>query len=336
MIGVGVVGLGFMGRGHIVRYARMQNATLVAVADQEAERRKPDFRPGGNLDLGIRALDWEKIHVAESAEELIRDPHVDIVDICLPTYLHCRYAIMALEQGKHVICEKPMALSVAEADQMLAAARAAQRQLFVAQVVRFWPEFTYLRQLVEGGELGRLNFLSLSRQSAPAAWSWDNWSADINRSGGVLDVWIHDVDYATFLLGLPTQVYAQSAANRRIILAQYDYADGRRVAVHASRALSPAIGFEARFEAVFDDGMVRYVSSERPTLAVYRGASKTPEYPTIAGDAYFDELHCFVECVREGKDGGKLTDSVSARDSMRLAEAGFSSAATGAPVKLAA
>ncbi len=335
MIGIGVVGLGFMGRAHLVRYPEIQNATLVAIADQEAERRKPDFQPGGNLDLGIRALDWEKMHVTESAEDLIRDPQVDIVDICLPTYLHNRYATIALEQGKHVICEKPMALSVAEADQMLAAARAAKRRLFVAQVVRFWPEFTYLRKLVERGELGRLNFLSLSRQSAPAAWSWDNWSADVKRSGGVLDVWIHDVDFVNFLLGLPTQVFAQSAANRRIIFAQYDYADGPRVAVHASRAFSPALGFEARFEAVFDDGMVRYVSSQKPTLAVYRGAGKTPEYPTVAGDAYLDELQCFVDCVHEDKDGGKIADSISARDSLRLAEAGFASAVNGAPVKLA-
>jgi predicted dehydrogenase len=334
MIGIGVVGLGFMGRAHLVRYPKIQNVALVAVADQEAERRKPDFQPGGNLDLGIRALDWERMHVTASAEDLIRDPQVHIVDICLPTYLHHRYAIMALEQGKHVICEKPLALSVAEADQILAAARAAKRRLFVAQVVRFWPEFTYLQQLVESGELGRLNYLALSRQSAPAAWSWDNWSADVNRSGGVLDVWIHDVDYANFLLGLPTQVFAQSAANRRIILAQFDYATGQRIAVHASRAFSPALGFEARFEAVFEGGMARYLSSQKPTLAIYRGSSKTPEYPTVVGDAYLDELQCFVDCVREDKDGGKLADSISARDSLRLAEAGFASALNGALVKL--
>jgi UDP-N-acetylglucosamine 3-dehydrogenase len=274
------------------------------------------------------------VQVAESVEDLIRNPMVSVVDICLPTFLHKQYAIMALEHGKHVICEKPMALSVIEADQMIAVARAADHRLFVAQVVRFWPEFTYLRDLVRGGELGRLNYLSLSRQSAPAAWSWNNWSADIKRSGGVLDVWIHDVDFANFLLGTPTQIYAQAAANRMIILAQYDYADGTRVAIHSSRVLSPAIGFEARFEAVFEGGMVRYLSSQKPTLAVYRGASKTPEHPTIAGDAYFDELQYFIECVREGKDGGTLANPFSARESLRLAEAGFASAIAGAPVKL--
>lgn len=334
MIRVGVIGLGFMGRAHLARYAKMQNATPVAVADQEAQRLKADFRPGGNIDLGTGTLDWEKIRAITSAEDLIQDPEIDVVDICLPTFLHSRYAVMALENGKHVICEKPMALTVSDADQMLNAARVAKRRLFVAQVVRFWPEFTFLRTLVESGELGRLSFLSLSRQSAPASWSWDNWSADIKRSGGVLDVWIHDVDFANFLLGLPKRVYAQSSANRAIVLAQYDYADGTRVAVHGSRALSPAIGFEARFEAVFEGGMVRYASSQKPTLAVYRGSEKTPAYPEVTGDAYFDELQSFIECVREGKDGGRLVDSFSARESLRLAEMAMTSASTGAAMAI--
>ena len=333
MIRVGVIGLGFMGRAHLARYAKMQDATPVAVADQEAERRKPDFRPGGNLDLGTGTLDWAKLHVMASAEDLMQDPQVDVVDICLPTFLHSGYAIMALEHGKHVICEKPMALTMAEADQMLNAARVAKRRLFVAQVVRFWPEFTFLRNLVESGELGRLSFLSLSRQSAPGAWSWDNWSADIKRSGGVLDVWIHDVDFVNYLLGLPARVYAQTSANRAIILAQYDYADGTRVSVHASRALSPAIGFEARFEAVFDEGMVRYASNQKPTLAVYRGSNKTPEYPQVAGDAYLYELQAFIECVREDKDSDVLVDAFSARESLRLAMAGIESAANSVPVQ---
>ena len=245
MIGVGVIGLGFMGRAHLARYASLEHAAPVAVADEEVDRRRPDFRPGGNLELGTGTLDWEKIRVTASAEDLIRDPQVDVVDICLPTFLHSRYAVMALEHGKHVICEKPMALTVYEADRMLDAARVAKRRLFVAQVVRFWPEFMCLQHLVESGELGQLSFLSFSRASAPAAWSWNNWSADVSRSGGVLDVWIHDVDYCNFLLGAPKQIYAQSAANSGIIFAQLDYADGRRVSVHGSRVLSPAIGFEA-------------------------------------------------------------------------------------------
>lgn len=334
MIGVGVIGLGFMGRAHLARYAAMQVAAPVAVADREAERLSPDFRSGGNIDLGAGALDWNKLHVMASAEELVQDPRVDVVDICLPTYLHNRYAVMALEHGKHVICEKPMALTVAEADQMLAAACAAKRRLFIAQVVRFWPEFSFLRNLVETRELGRLSFLTLSRQSAPGAWSWDNWSADIQRSGGVLDVWIHDVDFINYLLGLPAKVYAQTSANQAVILAQYDYADGTRVSVHSSRVLSPAIGFEARFEAMFEGGMVRYVSSHKPTLAVYRGSRKIPEYPQVAGDAYGDELQAFIECVRDDKDGGVLVDPFSARESLRLALAGLESAATGALVQI--
>ena len=90
-----------------------------------------------------------------------------------------------------------------------------------------------------------------------------------------------------------------------------------------------------RFEAIFENGMVRYASSQKPTLAIYRGDSTTPEHPAVAGDAYLDELSFFIQCVREGKDGGRLADPSSARDSLRLAEAGFTSARTGELVKFA-
>ncbi len=333
MIRVGVIGLGFMGRAHITRYAKMQDAAVVMVSDREAERLRPDYKAGGNLDLGAGALDWSAIRVTTSAEELIRDPEVDVVDICLPTFLHKQYAMLALQQGKHVICEKPLALNPEDADEMVAAARAAHRRIFSAQVVRFWPEYMYLQKLIATGELGILLFLSLSRQSAPSTWSWNNWSADASRSGGVLDVWIHDVDWANFCLGMPRRVFAQ-AVGRQIVLATYDYDGGPKVAIYGSRALAPGIGFEARYEAVFEGGMVRYLSSDKPTLSVYRGANKTPEHPELAGDAYFSELECFVDCIRHNQDGGKLVDPASARDSIRLSEAAFKSAATGVPVRI--
>ncbi len=334
MIRVGVIGLGFMGRAHLACYARMPGAIPVAIADSDGERRRPDFNPGGNLALSSGTLDWTKLRILASSEELIQDPDVDVVDICLPTFLHARYAVMALEHGKHVICEKPMALTVTEADQMLAAARAADRRLYIAQVVRFWPEFTILRQLVASGELGRFKFLFLSRQSAPSTWQWKSWSADVSQSGGVIDVAIHDIDYAQFLLGLPQKVYAQCVGERTILHAQYEYEQGTKVVVHSNKALAPGIGFEARFEAVFEGGMVRYLSSQKPTLAVYRGADKTPEHPRVEGDAYYEELCAFLDCIRTGSDGGALVDPVSARESLRLAEASFTSAEIGIPVNI--
>jgi sugar phosphate isomerase/epimerase len=138
---VGIVGLGFMGRTHFNSYAAIPNAEVVALADVDKGKRAGGFlEAAGNIGTGGNvAVDLSGIKVFDKADALIADDDVDVVDITLPTFLHAEYAIKALEAGKHVICEKPMAHDSKAAKKMIDAAKKAKRRLFIAHCLRFWP-----------------------------------------------------------------------------------------------------------------------------------------------------------------------------------------------------
>ena len=155
-------------------------------------------------------------HGASTSATLDGVPEVDVVDICLPTDLHADFAVRALQMGKHVVCEKPMAISLAEADRMIEAARKSGRRLMIAHCIRFWPEYVELRRLVESGELGHLLSLSLTRYSPFPSWGSDNWLADERRAGGAaLDLHIHDTDFAAYLMGRAPDEMASLRQRRR-------------------------------------------------------------------------------------------------------------------------
>jgi predicted dehydrogenase len=111
---VGVVGLGFMGKTHLGIHAKNKHACITAVCDYDPRRASGDLgKTGGNLGSGSDLnLDPKKVKKYHKPEELFADPNVDLVDICLPTYVHAEYVIKALTAGKHVLCEKPMALDL--------------------------------------------------------------------------------------------------------------------------------------------------------------------------------------------------------------------------------
>jgi 1,5-anhydro-D-fructose reductase (1,5-anhydro-D-mannitol-forming) len=322
MIRVGVVGLGFMGRTHYTRLQQQPDVVMTAVADRETERRKAAFSLSGNIDVGLGELNLDGVQVVASAEELIAMPDVDVVDICLPTFLHPKYVVMALENGKHVICEKPMALTAAEAEAMVAAAHKARKNLFIAQVLRFWPEYQYLRQVIKSGDLGKLLFLSMMRRTAGGApsWHWDDWNKDTSRSGGVLDIRIHDTDFVQFVLGLPDSVSAVAIPGLHIVQGLFNYKDGPQVTIESNRVTPVPLGFEDGFQAVFEKGTMRYSGQFSPKLRIFRTGAREPECPEISGDAYEAEIRYFIDCLRAGTDGHELADPESALLSLKLWE----------------
>jgi hypothetical protein len=194
MLKVGIVGMGTMGWFHASRILQLPNAQLVAIADSMPERLEAKKAWQDRLAAGGRPYDLARMARYADASALIAQADVDVVDICLPTFLHARYAIEALQAGRHVLCEKPMALTVEQADQMIAAAQRVDRLLMVAQCIRFWPEYTFLRQQVCAETYGKLLSLNMYRMGGRPQWSWENWFLDVERSGGtILDLHIHDV-----------------------------------------------------------------------------------------------------------------------------------------------
>jgi predicted dehydrogenase len=137
---------------------------------------------------------------------------VDVLDICAPTHLHREMTEMAAKAGKHVICEKPIALSLKDAKAMIEVCSSFNVRLFIAQVVRFFPQYRAAQEIFASGQLGNLGVLRLKRAGYQPQGSGDNWFLDEKRSGGmVMDMMIHDFDYALWLGGKVSRVYASSA-----------------------------------------------------------------------------------------------------------------------------
>lgn len=148
MLKVGVVGCGFMGKMHSSVYAMLPNAEFVGVYDVSEERGKPVAEKHGVAFFS----DFEAFAAS-----------VDAIDICLPTYLHAEYTVKAAELKKHVLCEKPMALTTADAEKMVAACKENGVRLMIAHCIRFWPEYALLKKLTVEGQLGALVSLNLTR-----------------------------------------------------------------------------------------------------------------------------------------------------------------------------
>lgn len=299
MIRVGIVGLGFMGRMHYRCWTSTPGAQVTAICEAnpsvlDAAKKAPT----GNVTGAADHIDLDSLKVFSSLDDLIASGTVDAVSITLPTFLHPDTTVKALGAGLHVLCEKPMALSVAECDRMIAAAKQANRVLQIGHCIRFWPEYTVARDIVRSGKYGKLVAASFRRYSTQPAWSPDNWFADEQRSGGqALDLHIHDADYIHYLLGLPEFVSSIADPAQGYISSQYHYGDGKAVVAESCWRMAASFGFEMSFVMVLESATITFDCTRDPAFRVCpaEGESFTPELPS--GDGYSREVEHFLQAI---------------------------------------
>jgi len=313
MLRVGIIGMGHMGERHINSYKNINNVEVRAVNDVRINELKKKF-------------DLEGIKTYEKLDDLLNDKDIDFVDICLPTFLHKEYTIKALDCGKHVICEKPMAMNVEECDAMIEAQKKNGKFLMIAQCIRFWQEYEILKDYVSKNKFGRLMSLYLLRACQTPSWSWNNWLAQGSKSGGaILDLHVHDVDMVNYLLGMPEAVYSVGANAIKgggidILSTQYLYDKDIVVTVDCNWAVSGGFGFEANFRACFEEGTIIFSSKNNPTITIYPKDkdSFVPELGTK--DAYEKELSYFADCIEKDREP-EIVTSKSARDTIKIVTA---------------
>lgn len=339
MIRTGIVGLGFMGQQHFAIHQAMKEIELVAIADKEENRRAAQAEAvGGNIGEA-QTLDLSALARYASLDELLGHDGLDCIDICTPTYLHAEMTIAALEAGKHVICEKPMALTAGDCQRMIDAAQASGKRLFIAQCIRFWPAYEKLADMVHHGELGRLTSAKFTRVSPTPSWSQDNWLMDTSLSGGAItDLHIHDVDFIISLFGRPKAVSTQ-AANRVSngdqvdnAITQYFYGDFVCVA-EGGWGFPGTFPFEMAFQVLGQEGCLEFTTSKSPMLTFYP-AHGEPVHPQVSDETgYQREFAYFVKCLETGEAPQRVTPE-SAMESVRVVEAERQSAVTGERVGL--
>ena len=337
MLKVGIVGAGFMGGMHSNVYANLPKTKLVAVADLSAERAK-------ELNLP------EDAAIYSSIEELLEKVDVDLVDICLPTYLHAENVVKAAQAGKHILCEKPMAMTLDEADAMIEATEKAGVSFMVGHCIRFWPEYQVLKDIVDKGTLGQLTSLFCSRLSPTPTWSWDNWLLEPKRSkSATLDLHIHDTDYILYLLGKPISVFSRGRKDEKgwvHIFTGFKYASNIAVAALGGWDLPASFPFNMAFLAAFERGVVEMDLGKTPTLTVYEADKEEPyalplpkpevEAVESGGNiselgGYFSEIQYFTDCILAGEKPTIVTPQTS-RDSLETVLAEIESVETGKEV----
>jgi len=339
MLRVGIIGLGFIGQVHFHAYEALKDEVkIAAVCDIERDRLEQAGGITGNIGGTQQALDLDAVALYTDAAKMLAEQKLDIVSICLPTYLHARYAIMALQAGVNVFCEKPMALDPAECDAIIAAAEVSGRELQVGHVIRFWPEFVWARQAMLDGTYGRLLAAHFQRLSQTPTWSWQGWLLDGARSGGAaLDLHIHDADFIQYLLGMPRAVYSSGyigpSKDFDHLITHYLY-EGDMVATGTGGWLmTDSFGFRQAFDLVFERASIVYDATRTPALQVFplHGQPFAPEISTES--AYNIEIAYFVHKVA-GQELPEIITPFESRESVRLVLAEKKSALTRRAVAL--
>lgn len=319
VLSVAVLGSGFMGGVHARAFARLPGVRVTGVSSRSHERAAALAD-----EVGARPF--------TDAGSLIALDEVDAVSVTLPTHLHEAYAVAALEAGKHVLVEKPMALTLDACDAMIAAARASGRTLMVAHVLRFWPEYVALVERVHSGRLGRpLSASALRLSSRPA---WGEWFANPAWTGGAVhDLHIHDLDGLAWLFGrAPLTVHAYgrrgptggwdhlqtlldygeaSALAEGSVMMPDDYPFAMSLRVHCERG-----SIEFAFRA--GGSGVETGSAAGSVLSEFVPGREPRRIETTGEDAFESEIAYFARCVRSASAPTRA-DAVAGRQAVRVA-----------------
>lgn len=299
MLKIGLVGVGGISGAHIPAWNEMEDAELVALCDIRNERLEqyPDKRHYNDFD------------------EMLAKEEFDIIDICLPTYLHADYAIKAMEKGINVICEKPISLKAEDIERVYSTAEKNNVKFMVAQVLRFWQEYELLKEIYDTKKYGRLLSGTMTRLGCYPKWSWDGWMMDEKRSGLVpFDLHIHDLDFMVYAFGMPkvTHQFRSKLPDQDFISLCYDF--GEFSFNTEASWYATCYPFTAEFRFQFEDALV---ANENGKMVIYcRDDVKIDLSQDAEGDtdsinlpksnAYANEINYFADCVRNNRPVEKV------------------------------
>lgn len=347
MVGVGIVGIGFMGMTHYLAAQRTDAIRVVAICSRDPKKLAGDWTAiQGNFGPRGTRMDLSGLARHREFEELLADPSVQLVDLCVPNDEHAPMAIRALRAGKHVLVEKPVALTSADADAMLDASRSSGRLLMVAHVLPFFPEFAYAAEAVRSGRFGKLRAAHLSRVIARPDWS--TGITDAARSGGpAVDLHIHDTHFISLVCGVPRAVSSRGVSESGSVVhinTHYLYDDPDLTVSAVSGAISQSgRPFTHGFEFYLERATISFQSanlggrteSSPLTLILPEGKVERPEIgPPDPSVAFSAELAMAAGAVDSGIEPPSLSARL-ARQALVLCLAEQESVKAGIPVMIA-
>jgi predicted dehydrogenase len=340
-VGVALIGCGYSGcELHGVWYRDIPEMKLVAVADSSIDRaRKAAERYGAQTCTD----DWRRV---------LSNPAVDMVDVNVPPSLNKEIVVAATEAGKHVLCEKPMATSLTDADEMIAASEGNHVKLMIAHVLHFFPEYVEVKRAVDENMIGRLHAGNairwLGEPYFPFSSTWNKWYGSRELGGGVtFSMQIHDLDFLKTLFGKVREVHSigRNFTHREFSIDDFSattlfFQDGRAALAEASWVSSSP--FTQQLDLFGEDGFLSLrtggtltsieASKGGPAATAYFKDGTSRALPTSDVNGYYAEIKHFVSCVLN--DQKPLLDPHESRETLKITLAALESAKTGKRVEV--
>ena len=347
MTRVGIIGLGFMGYTHFEAARAVDGVTVTAFATRNEKKLAGDWTsiqgnfgpPGGQVDVA-------DLKCYSDYKELIADPDIDLIDVCLPTDKHFDVVMECIAAGKPILVEKPIAVSFEEATKMVAAADEANVPLLVAHVLPFFPEFSFAAEAIQSGKFGKLRAGHFKRVICPPDWSSD--MSDFRKLGGWgIYLHVHDNHFITHVCGKPDSVFSSGLLQDGFVNhvhSSYVYKDGPTITSVSGGIAASGLAFGHGFELFFEDATLVFDAGTyagewvvNRALSVMKNDGSI-EQVTLDGDnswcaAFSAELESAVNFLAGDAPVGALSSQV-ALDALRVCYAETESIETGKPVAI--
>lgn len=332
MLRAAIAGVGFMGWIHYLAYQRSKRAMLDAFCSRNPQKRAGDWTSiQGNFGPPGEKISLAGLKVYETLDEVLNDPEIDLVDICLPPHMHVDAACRSLAAGKHVLCEKPLGLTTEDCDRMLEAADKADRKLLVAQVLPYMGEFAFAYQAAQSEQFGKPKRAFLKRVISPPDWI-PNFYEKSEVGGPLIDLHVHDTHFTRLMFGMPKRVMCSAEMHNGLVkfcysLMEFEQPDvvvATASGVSEQNARPFCHGFEIQFEkAVMQFELAAHVEGADilPLKVLGQdGVASQPELKVADEIAAFTaEIDDAVESIESGKTEPKL-DGRNARDAIHICQ----------------
>lgn len=299
---VALLGAGFIASVHMEAWKKVEGAVVSSFFETNPEKAR-SFQE----KYGIPHYD--------SFGTLLKEEEVDIVDICLPTFLHREYVEMSANDGKHVFCEKPIALSIDDAQSMQKTCSRNKVKFMIGHVLRFWGEYVKAKELLEDGAIGKPLAVEAFRLSVSPTWSVDSWILKPELSGGaILDLHIHDCDYVNWILGNPREVFAwgvrSAYASWDHVFTEVKYDQGTVASIQGGWMMRGDFPFTCGYRFLGEKGVLEWAfragvnieeRSQSNPIFLYRDGRSRETIEVVPEDPYYLELQYFFDCVEKEK-----------------------------------
>lgn len=341
MMNYAIIGFGGLGKAHFRNtkelYEKVGDIKLTAICDVD----ETTFSSQRNINISSdeTELDLTEYNLYTDVEELFAKEKLDFVITALPTYIHEKIAVMAMERGINVFSEKPMAITLEQAQNMLDKSKEYNVKLMIGHCVRYFPHYYILKNIIDSKKYGEVKFADFTRISAIPKWSWQNWFQDEAKSGGVLlDMHVHDVDFINYVFGRPASVYAKSSSkymDHDTVITEYGY-EGKLISATCSWGMSDKYPFTAEYLVNFEKATVElkngvmtlYTDDEVEEIDISCEKTGLP-----SENGYVNELVDFISCIRNNTES-ETNPAKSSKASLEIAFAEKKSAALGKTVEL--